>query len=40
MNYLEIIEVLKDVVIKDKTQLKNLKQKIEEIERNNKEVHK
>jgi hypothetical protein len=33
MKYLEIIEALKHVVIKDETQLKNLKQKIEEIER-------
>ena len=33
MKYLEIIEALKQVIIKDETQLKNLKQKIEEIER-------
>ena len=31
-NYLQIIEVLTDVIIEDKKQLKNLKRKIERIE--------
>lgn len=35
MKYLEIIEALKLINIKDETQLKNLKQKIEKIERMN-----
>ena len=30
--YLQIIEILTDVIIEDKKQLKNLEQKIEEIE--------